>query len=133
MYLLLEMWFFERNCLVNANSFKRLIFTEFLTNKRLIQRKNYDYISAKDDQILTIVAMSYANGKRLSVSDLLNNKIIGSRSSVHSRIQRLRQLNLIEYKTTEDIRRFQVCPTEKLLRYFDKLGNMIVKLNFDSK
>ena len=118
---------------MNENSFKRRIFMEFLINKESIQRKQYKYISAKDYQILTIVAVAYANGGRLSVSDLLKNKNIGSPSNVHSRIQRLRQLNLIEYETTEDLRRYQVRPTEKLLRYFDQLGNVIIKIQKNSK
>ena len=120
---------------MNANSFKRRMFFEFLLNKGAIQRKKYEYINAKDEQLLTIVALAYANGKQLSVSDLLNNKVIGSQSSVHSRVIRLLHLKLIEYEKTEDRRRYQVNPTEKLLRYYDQLGNMsatIVKMYLDS-
>ena len=118
---------------MNANSFKRRMIFEFLLNKGTIQRKKYEYINAKDEQLLTIVALAYA--KRLSVSDLLNNKVIGSQSSVHSRVIRLLHLKLIEYEKTEDRRRYQVNPTEKLLRNYDQLGNMsatIVKMYLDS-
>lgn len=56
-------------------------------------------------------------------------------SVVHSRVIRLLHLKLIEYEKTEDRRRYQVNPTDKLLRYYDQLGNMsatIVKMHFDS-
>ena len=33
---------------MNANSFKRRMFFEFLLNKGAIQRKKYEYINAKD-------------------------------------------------------------------------------------
>ena len=48
-----------------------------------------------------------------------------SHAAVHKRIQKLRQLNMIEYQRTDDRRRYQVNPTEKLLRYFDQLGNLM--------
>jgi hypothetical protein len=44
---------------------------------------------------------------------------------VHARIKFLRAENLIEYLITGDVSRYHVVPTEKLLRYFDELGNAI--------
>jgi len=67
---------------MNANSIKRKVYLEFLISHQLIIQKKYDYMTAKDDQLLTIVALAYANGKRLSVIDLLETVDIGSRSSV---------------------------------------------------
>ena len=110
---------------MNANSLKRKVYLEFLISQRLLRQKKYDYITAKDEQLLKIVAIVYANGAPLSVNDLLQTVDIGTLSTVHRRIQKLRQLNLIEYERTEDRRRYQVNPTEDLLRYLDQLGNLM--------
>jgi len=108
---------------MNANSIKRKVYLEFLISQRLLRQKKYDYITAKDEQLLKIVAIAYANGAPLSVNDLLQTVDMGTRSTVHRRIQKLRQSSLIEYERTEDRRRYQVNPTEKLLCFFDQLGN----------
>ena len=110
---------------MNANSIKRKVYLEFLLSQRLLRRKKYDYMTAKDEQLLTIVALAYGKETRLSVTDLFENRDIGSHDAVYKRIQKLRQLNMIEYKRTEDRRRYQVIPTEELLRYFDQLGNLM--------
>ena len=110
---------------MNTNSIKRQVYLEFLLSQRLLRQKKYDYITPKDEQLLTIVALAYANETKLSVGDLLKNSDICSFAAVHRRIQKLRQLNMIEYKRTEDRRRYQVNPSEDLLCYFDQLGNLI--------
>ena len=69
-----------------------------------------------------------AKNKRLSVIDLLENRDISSHAATHKRIQKLRQLKMIEYEKTEDRRRFQVNPTADLLHYFDQLGNSMIAI-----
>jgi hypothetical protein len=108
---------------MNANSIRRKVYLGFLLSQRLLRQKKHDYITPKDEQLLTIVALAYAKNTRLSVTDLLENRDIGSHDALYKRIQKLRQLNMIEYKRTEDRRRYQVIPTEELFRYFDQLGN----------
>ena len=108
---------------MNANSLKRKVYLEFLISQRLLRQKKYDYITPKDEQLLSIVALAYVKKTRLSVTDLLENQDMDSHAAVHRRIQKLRQLNLIEYERTDDRRRYQVNPTEDLLRYLDQLGN----------
>ena len=121
---------------MNANSTKRQVFLEFIYKNGSIRQTRYDHITSRDDQLLTIVALAYANGKRLSVIDLLETVDIGSRSSVYSRIKKLRELNMIEYEKTGDRHRFQVNTTGDLLRYFDQLGNSMIaigKIHLKSK
>jgi hypothetical protein len=121
---------------MNANSTKRQIFLEFIYKNGSIRQTIYDHITAKDDQLLTVVALAYANGTQVSVTDLLDIVDTGSRYSIYSRIQKLRELNMIEYEKTGDRHRFQVNPTGDLLRYFDQLGNSmiaIVKIHLKSK
>ena len=121
---------------MNANSIKKKVYLEFLMSHKLTIQKKYDYMTAKDEQLLKIVALAYVNGTPLSVSDLLKNRNIGSHAAVYERIQKLRQSRMIEYERTEDRRRYQVNPTEKLLRYFDQLGNSMIaigKIHLKSK
>jgi predicted transcriptional regulator len=108
---------------MNANSTKRQVFLEFIYKNGSIRQTIYDHITAKDDQLLTIVALAYGNGTQLSIADLLEIVDTGSRSSIYSRIQKLRDLNMIEYERTGDGYRYQVNPTEQLFFYFDQLGN----------
>ena len=110
---------------MNTNLIRRQFYLEFLLSQPLLRKKKYDYITAQDEQLLMIVALAYVKETRLSVNDLLENRDIGSHDAVYRRIQKLRQLNMIEYKRTEDRRRYQVIPTEELLRYFDQLGNLM--------
>ena len=121
---------------MNANSIKRKVYLEFLLSQRLIRQKKFDHINAKDEQLLKIVAIAYVKNTPLFVIDLLENKDMGAHSTVHKRIKKLRQLNMIEYERTEDRRRFQVNPTADLLRYFDQLGNSMIaigKIHLKSK
>ena len=108
---------------MNANSIKRKVYLEFLLSQRLLRQKKYDYITAKDEQLLKIVALAYVNGTQVSVTDLLDIVYTGSRSSIYSRIQKLRELNMIELEKTGDRHRYKVNPTEELFLYFDQLGN----------
>ena len=113
---------------MNANSIKRKVYLEFLISQRLLRQKKYDYITAKDEQLLKIVALAYVNGTQLSVTDLLETVDMGTRSTVHRRIQKLRHSSMIEYERTEDRRRYQVNPTEELFLYFDQLGNSMMAI-----
>ena len=108
---------------MNANSTKRQIFLEFIYKNGSIRQTIYDHITAKDDQLLTVVALAYANGTQVSVTDLLDIVDTGSRYSIYSRIQKLRELNMIEFEKTSDRHRYKVNPTEELFLYFDQLGN----------
>ena len=121
---------------MNANSIKKKVYLEFLMSHQLTIQKKYDYMTAKDEQLLKIVALAYVNGTQLSVTDLFETVDTGTRSTVHRRIQKLRHSSMIEYERTEDRRRYQVNPTEKLLRYFDQLGNSMIaigKIHLKSK
>ena len=44
---------------MNANSLKRKVYIEFLISQRLLRQKKYDYITPKDEQLLSIVALAY--------------------------------------------------------------------------
>ena len=71
---------------MNANSIKRKVYLEFLLSQRLIRQKKYDHITAKDEQLLKIVAIAYVKNTPLFVIDLLENKDMGAHSTVHKRI-----------------------------------------------
>ena len=98
---------------------------KFTVQRLLIRQSGYGYLTPKDEQLLDAVARAYVRQEQLTVKDLMRKTELGSPASVHARIKFLRAENLIEYLITGDVSRYHVVPTEKLLRYFDELGNAI--------
>ena len=101
---------------------------DFTEQHLLVRRKNFAQLDEKDERILNAVALAYVRKDRLSVKDLMTQRVLGSPATIHARIKFLRSKDLIEYKSTEDARRYQIVPSEKLLRYFDELGLAIKKI-----
>ena len=79
--------------------------------------------------LLDLVALAYARKERLSVKDLMSKSELGSPAVIHQRMKFLVADKLIELQDTEDIRRYQVAPTERSLTYFDALGKIIKSLS----
>ena len=82
-------------------------------------------LTPRDEGLFDIVALTYAQKERLSVKDLMSKSELGSPAVIHLRMKSLVDDKLIELQDTEDIRRYQVAPTEKLLNYFDALEKTI--------
>jgi DNA-binding MarR family transcriptional regulator len=113
---------------MNANLLLRQIYLEFILSKKSVLRKKYRFITAKDEQLLTIISLAWINGTQLSVNDLLENRNIDSKSATHNKINKLLAWNLIEYVPTEDDRRDQIRPSSKLLHYYDQLRNSMLDI-----
>lgn len=113
---------------MNANLLLRQIYLEFILSKKSVLRKKYRFITAKDEQLLTIISLAWINGTQLTVNDLLEKTNIDSKSATHSKINKLLALNLIEYVPTEDDRRDQIRPSSKLLHYYDQLRNSMLDI-----
>jgi hypothetical protein len=101
---------------------------EFVLQRAAVRQKKLTDLTPRDERLLNIVALAYAQKERLSVNDLMSKSELGSPSVIHQRMKSLVAYELIELQDTEDIRRYQVAPTEKLLNYFDALGKAIQKL-----
>ena len=98
----------------------------FAVWRQILRQKNLGYLTAKDEKLLDAVALTYAKNERLSVKDFMSKSALGSPAVIHRQIKFLKSMNLIAYSSTEDARRYQVVPSEKLLKYFDALGKAIL-------
>ncbi len=111
-----------------SKSKKINVMLEFICQHLNIRNKKFQYFTAKDERLLVILTTAYMKKERLSVKDLMSKSELGSPSKIHEQIKFLKSKNLIKYKATDDARRYQLVPSEKLLRYFDDLGNAIKQI-----
>lgn len=102
---------------------------EFAIQHETIRQKKYAQLSAKFEKILEVVALAYVRQERLSVKDLMSKAELGSPAVIHVRMKALIAAQWIELHDTEDPRRYQVTPSEKMLTYFDALGRAIKSLS----
>lgn len=98
---------------------------EFVIQRDAVRQKKLTGLTPRDERLLDIVALAYAQKERLSVKDLMSKSELGSPAVIHLRMKSLVAEKLIELQDTEDTRRYQVAPTERLLSYFDVLGKTI--------
>ena len=102
---------------------------KFVIQRATVRQKKLTQLSPRDERLLDIVALAYVRKERLSVKDLMSKSELGSPAVIHQRMKFLVVDKLIELQDTEDIRRYQVAPTERLLTYFDALGKTIKSLS----
>lgn len=110
---------------MKSRSLGKKFMLEFVIQRDAIRQKKLTELTPRDERLLDIVALAYAQKERLSVKDLMSKSELGSPAVIHLRMKSLVAEKLIELQDTEDIRRYQVAPTEKLLSYFDALGRTI--------
>jgi len=110
---------------MKSHSLGEKFMLEFVIQRDAVRQKKLTNLTPRDERLLDIVALAYAQKERLSVKDLMSKSELGSPAVIHLRMKSLVADKLIELQDTEDIRRYQVAPTEKLLNYFDILGKTI--------
>jgi hypothetical protein len=87
-------------------------------------------IDANEGALLTALALHWHAGRPLAVREAMTLATLGSPSTLHRRISRLKALSLIEDKSSPGNLRIKLLvPTQKALNYFDKLGNSLMKAN----
>jgi hypothetical protein len=110
---------------MKSHSASKKFMLEFVTQRAAVRQKKLTELAPRDECLLDIVALAYVRKERLSVRDLMSKSELGSPAFIHQRIKSLVANKLIELQDTKDARRYQVAPTEKLLSYFDALGETI--------
>ena len=113
---------------MKSQSVSKKFMLEFVTQRAAVRQKKLTGLAPRDERLLDIVALAYVRKERLSVKDLMSKSELGSPAVIHQRMKFLIADKLIELQDTEDTRRYQVAPTEKLLNYFDALGKAIYAL-----
>ena len=114
---------------MKSRPFSKKFMLEFVIHRDAVRRKKLTALSPRDERLLDIVALAYVRKERLSVKDLMSKSELGSPAVIHQKMKFLVADELIELQDTEDIRRYQVAPTERLLTYFDALGKTIKSLS----
>lgn len=113
---------------MKSHSVSKKFMLEFVTQRTALRQKKLTGLAPRDERLLDIVALAYVRKERLSVKDLMSKSELGSPAVIHQRMKFLIADKLIKLQDTEDTRRYQVAPTEKLLDYFDALGKAIYAL-----
>jgi hypothetical protein len=110
---------------MKSRPFSKKLMLGFVIHRDAVPQMKLTALSPRDERLLDIVALAYVRKERLSVKDLMSKSELGSPAVIHQRMKFLVVDKLIELQDTEDIRRYQVAPTERLLTYFDALGKTI--------
>jgi len=110
---------------MKSHSASKKFMLEFVIQRYAVRQKKLSELAPRDERLLDIVALAYAQKERLSVKDLMSKSELGSPAVIHLRMKSLVADQLIVLQDTEDSRRYQVAPAEKLLNYFDALGKTI--------
>ena len=113
---------------MSLSKIRRNEFLEFAFKRQNVRQKYLNELDVRDEKILIAVAVTNANGERLSVIDLLKRSEIGGPTYIQLRLKFLLSRNLIEYQKVEHSRRYQVVPSENFWRYLDELGLTILEL-----
>jgi len=114
---------------MQSRPFSKKFMLEFVIHRDAVRQKKLTALSPRDERLLDILALAYVRKERLSVKDLMSKSELGSPAVIHQRMKFLVADELIELQDTEDIRRYQVAPTERLLTYFGALGKTIKSLS----
>ena len=85
-------------------------------------------VDANEEALLNELALQWYADKPLSVREAMLLESLGSPSTLHRRITRLKAMDLIENKNSPDNRLIKLLvPTQRALKYFGQLGAALRK------
>ena len=85
-------------------------------------------IDANEEALLNRLSLHWHEGKPLAVRQAMELESLGSPSTLHRRISRLKALGLIEDNSSQGNLRIKLLvPTKRTLAYFEKLGTALSK------
>ena len=111
-------------------------FTEaFFRFQRLLvvteQLPLFPSIDEIESRLLVLVAMAERDGTPLLVGDLLAQADLASQATIHGRLSRLHEKQLIKYLADTDGRKKYVVSTSKAYSYFSKVGECVIDAGKD--
>ena len=99
---------------------------EFANNRDKIHAKYK--VNHRECIILRMITSAYYEGRKLTVSDVIQMKSIASPATSHAAIKTLIEKKLLENKTcAKDGRVRKLIPTEKSMKLYKELGMLLVK------
>jgi DNA-binding MarR family transcriptional regulator len=76
--------------------------------------------------LLNVIAVSYANGKALTVTQAMSLKSVASAATIHRKLDALIEVGLIEQRFEGKNRRTKyLVPTKLAEKHFSSLGNVM--------
>lgn len=85
-------------------------------------------LDAKEEELLNELALHWRSGQPLAVREAMQLASLGSPSTLHRRIARLKAMGLIENKASPGNLLIKLLvPTGRTMQYFDKLGAALTK------
>jgi hypothetical protein len=85
-------------------------------------------IDANEGALLNALSLHWITGKPLAVREAMTLDTLGSPSTLHRRISRLKAMGLIEDKSSPGNLRIKLLvPTQKTISFFDKMGATLNK------
>ena len=85
-------------------------------------------LDANDGALLDALALHWFEGEPLAVREAMALNTLGSPSTLHRRISRLKAVGLIEQQSSPKSLRIKLLvPAKKAMTFFDKLGGAVIK------
>ncbi len=85
-------------------------------------------IDANEGALLNALSLHWMTGKPLAVREAMTLDTLGSPSTLHRRISRLKANGLIEDKSSPGNLRIKLLvPTQRTISFFDKMGSTLSK------
>lgn len=97
----------------------------FIAEKHIKREKFLGHISPDEEKLLDFIATVFFEGVELSVTDVIMSSHLVSSSTLHKRLHALAEAKLVEIHRTGDRRRRSVVLSEKSIRYYKAIGNLI--------
>ncbi|MEI8324289.1 MAG: hypothetical protein WCH44_02815 [Betaproteobacteria bacterium] len=106
---------------------KAATYLRFLALKKIVLALPSSPVKdANESALLNVLCVNWLQGKPLAVRQAMELQQLGSPSTLHRRISRLKAMSLItDQSSPANIRIKLLVPTRKTLSYFDKLGTML--------
>lgn len=87
-----------------------------------------DFFDPNHKALFEAIVLSWSKGRPLTVREAIGQAELGSPATLHKRLVRLREAELITVQSIEGDRRSKLLvPTEKGLDYISKFGNQLAQ------
>lgn len=88
-------------------------------------------MDANETALLEAVVLSWHQGQPMTVREAISLTELGSPATLHKRVTRLRQKDMLAAQSEPDDRRAKfLMPTAKALAYFERLGRSMQQVQF---
>jgi DNA-binding MarR family transcriptional regulator len=100
-----------------------------LTQALLDGSTHLEGIDETAKHLLNVIAVSYANGKALTVTEAMSMKSVASPATIHRKLDALLELGLVEQTFEGKNRRTKyLVPTKLADKHFSSLGNAMMQV-----